>query len=79
MSKAKLQGTDLCDANLSNADLTGADLRGALLLRTNLTGAKLDGADLRWAALTDAIPLDIDLSLAHISRTILPGGFASDG
>ena len=59
--------------------MTNADLRGALLLKANLTGAKVDGADLRWAALTDAATTDLDLSHAQLGRTILPGGYASNG
>lgn len=65
--------------DLRDADLTDTDLRCALLLNADLTGAKLNGANLQWASLTNAAPPDLDLSQAYLSRTVLPGGYPSDG
>ncbi|WP_347566386.1 pentapeptide repeat-containing protein [Scytonema sp. UIC 10036] len=48
------------------------------MFKANLTGAKLNGTNLQWAALTEVIPQDIDLTDAIISRTILPSSYSFD-
>lgn len=78
LQNADLQSADLVDADLSGANLTNADLRAAFLWRTNLTSAKLHGTKLHWAALTQVVPADIDLSSAIVSRTVLPSGSPSN-
>lgn len=56
-----LQGADLSDRDLSNANLVQMDLRGA-----NLSNCKLVGADLRLANLSGANLSGADLSNAEI-------------
>lgn len=73
-----MHNTDLCHANLTEADLSDADLSAAILINANLTGAKLSNTNFQWAALTQVIPSNIDLSDTIISRTILPSGSPSD-
>lgn len=58
---SNLQGADLSDQDLSNANLVQMDLRGA-----NLSNCKLVGADLRLANLTGANLNGADLSNAEI-------------
>ena len=51
LSYANLCGANLCDADLSYANLRGANLRYANLRYANLRGANLRGANLRYANL----------------------------
>ncbi len=52
LEDAKLQGADLRYADFSDADLRGADLRGANLSYSDFSDADLRGADLRGANLS---------------------------
>ena len=63
---ADLSGADLRCANLCNADLSGADLRCA-----NLRDADLSGADLRCANLCDADLRCADLRCANLRNADL--------
>ncbi len=65
---ADLSGADLRCANLRNADLRNADLRCA-----NLRNADLRNADLRCANLSDADLRDADLRGANLSNADLFG------
>jgi hypothetical protein len=74
---AKLQGLDLCDADLrdvylSCATLTKSNLSGAILKGSDLSGAPLrwadlSEADLSWASLRGADLSNADLSWANLS------------
>jgi uncharacterized protein YjbI with pentapeptide repeats len=46
-----MQGVQLVEADLSEADLSGAVLRDCDLARADLRGTRLDGADLRGTSL----------------------------
>lgn len=50
-----MQGANLSDADLQEADLTAAHLQGANLIQTRLQAARLPGADLRGANLSYAV------------------------
>jgi uncharacterized protein YjbI with pentapeptide repeats len=62
LGEADLQGADLREADLQGADLRGADLRG-----TCLQGADLRGADLRGACLQGADLRGADLDEAKVA------------
>jgi len=69
LSGANMSGTNLQGVDLTGANLTVTNLRHALMQACNLKGArliktKIEDADLRGADLTDAILLDVDLTLA---------------
>jgi len=64
---------NLCDANLSCADLYGANLRGANLCGANLYGADLRGANLCGANLYGADLRGADLCDANLSCADLSG------
>jgi len=64
---------NLCDADLSGADLRGANLRNADLRCANLRNADLRNADLRCANLSDADLRDADLRGANLSNADLFG------
>jgi uncharacterized protein YjbI with pentapeptide repeats len=66
LSNANLRGTDFSLADLSGANLRGADLRDADLNTTNLHGTDLRDADLRGADLRGADLLGIDLRDADL-------------
>jgi hypothetical protein len=71
-------GTDLFDADLTDADLqeanlTDADLQEANLTDADLRDADLTGANLRDADLTGAVLLRADLPDADLTRANLPG------
>ena len=68
---ADLSGADLRCANLSNADLFGANLRGANLSDANLRNADLRNADLRNADLCRADLSNADLRNADLCRADL--------
>ncbi|GGX16788.1 pentapeptide repeat-containing protein [Streptomyces chartreusis] len=83
MARAKLVGTNLTGADLSQADLTGADLSQADLTGADLSQANLTGANLRQANLTsvnlgDAILtsaklVGADLTDAYLANANLTG------
>ena len=67
-----MSGTNLCDADLSNADLSGADiygadLRGANLINVDLSGADICRTDLRGADLREANLDYADLNYVNLS------------
>ncbi|MEO0536805.1 MAG: pentapeptide repeat-containing protein [Cyanobacteria bacterium P01_A01_bin.123] len=64
----KLDGIDLCNANLRNANLSDSNLSGANLSGTNLSGVSLNNADLSGASLNNA-----DLVRADLNNTNLNG------
>jgi uncharacterized protein YjbI with pentapeptide repeats len=88
LQKADLQGADLSDANLRNADLlqtdlsganlTGADLRGATLGFTDLSGASLTGANLSGAIFEAAIFSGAFLIGADLSGTDVRFGLTQE-
>ena len=76
--KAKLQGANLRETDLSNTDLRGADLRNADLFDTNLqdadlSNANLTGASLGLAYLSGADLRGADLTHAELGMTPLMG------
>ena len=75
---ADLRDADLCDANLSGAELRYADLRDADLSDANLIGANLRGADLCDADLSDANLRYADLRYASLCHTNLKGADLRD-
>jgi hypothetical protein len=85
LSQADLQGRDLVQINLSNAQLSGARLNAAVLAqadlhhadlsRANLSGADLTNVDLRRAVLTTASMFRVDLTAARLDSANLVGSF----
>jgi uncharacterized protein YjbI with pentapeptide repeats len=76
LSKANLQTTNLCEAdlsgsNLSEADLQNANLQDAYLILTNLNGANLTQATLQHAYLNGANLRNANLQQADLSFTSL--------
>ena len=68
LSNAILIDADLDETNLSNANLSGADLTDADLGKANLTGANLSKANFTKADLEDA-----NLTNANVTDTIFTG------
>ena len=68
---ADIQGADLTNANLTEANLQGADLTNANLRYANLTDADLTNANLQGADLTEAILTDADLTNANLQGAVL--------
>jgi uncharacterized protein YjbI with pentapeptide repeats len=71
-----LRGANLCETNLSGANLqyvnlTGSDLSGTNLRQANLNNANLSKADLIGANLTGAVLSKIKLAEAKIDGTTL--------
>ena len=73
LSEANFRGCILDNVNLCRANLTRVGLCGAYLNNANLTDAKLKSADLRSAKLTNAILIDADLRGAYLSEANLSG------
>ena len=83
LNRASLQGSDLSNANLvdaqfhrarlQGADLSQARLRNARLSRANLNYAILTRAELRGADLSHATLKEADLRYADLSRANLTG------
>lgn len=83
LNRSALQGQDLAEANLIDAqlqrsrlqaaDLHDARLRNARLSRANLNYAVLSGADLQGADLSNATLKEADLRYADLSRANLRG------
>lgn len=71
--KAKLNGADLCGANLEEASLQEANLKSAGLRGANLWRANLQGADLRWADLQEANLQGANLEGADLQEANLEG------
>ena len=71
VEEAKNSGANLCNADLSDANLSGADLRNANLCNADLSDANLSGADLRNADLYNANLRNADLSDADLSNAEL--------
>jgi uncharacterized protein YjbI with pentapeptide repeats len=73
LNGADLTQANLYEANLIGADLTQANLDGADLIKASLSGAFLAGADLTNASLGWADLSGTDLSGTNLSRTDLSG------
>lgn len=83
LNRSALQGSDLAEANLTDAqlhrarlqaaDLHDARLRNARLSRANLNYAILTGAELQGADLSNATLKEADLRYADLSRANLRG------
>jgi uncharacterized protein YjbI with pentapeptide repeats len=68
---AELSGANLIGANLSSVDLSGANLNEADLSGSYLNGARLIGAKLREADLTEGQLIDADLRKADLTEAKL--------
>lgn len=66
-----LNGADLSQVLLENANLPGINLSGANLSGANLSGANLSGTDLSGADLSEANLSHADLNHANVSKAIL--------
>lgn len=85
LSQAELQGQDLVQVKLADAQLAGArlngavlaqaDLRNADLRRANLSGSDLTNADLRQASLVSAAMFRAELTAARLDDANLRGAF----
>jgi uncharacterized protein YjbI with pentapeptide repeats len=62
---------NLCNADLSAAEMNGADLTNAELNNANLMSAKLNGADMSEAELNNAFLFATELNNANLSRAEL--------
>ncbi len=77
-SKGQLQGADLSNAKLMQAELKGArlenaDLTAAYLIRADLSDANLANADLTQAVLSEANLSGVDFEGAELMDTYLSG------
>lgn len=70
---ARLQGLDLAEVNLENANLFAANLEGASLARANLRNANLKGAKLIGANLAEANLRESNLNRADLREANLTG------
>jgi hypothetical protein len=71
LDNANLQEANLCLANLKGAELSFANLQGVNLQRAKLEGAKLSGANLEGAKLLFANLQVADLNLANLQKAKL--------
>jgi uncharacterized protein YjbI with pentapeptide repeats len=73
LSEADLTEIRLCGADLIKADLTDADLSGAFLIEADLNKADLSGANLSESDLGGADLIEADLTDANLSGAYLGG------
>jgi len=73
LSDADLNGVYLCEADLSSSNLSNADLSGAQLIGVNLKNANLEKANISNADLTDINLNSAFLNSANLSGATLSG------
>jgi uncharacterized protein YjbI with pentapeptide repeats len=78
LTNANLQGAYLEEATLTNADLSAANLRFAHMGHSDLSGADFSNADLSGADLSSAVFIDTDLSGANLTGAYVREGTEID-